>query len=1030
MSANGFAGSALSFSPFRTLSNQLGVRFGLALLFLASVTAAGAATYTVTNLNDAGSGSLRAAITSANGDPSGAIVFASAVRGTITLQSALPNIALTSGTMTITGPGANLLMISGQNKFQVLGIASGTLTVSGVTIANGAVSTTNGYVNGFTSDPGWGGAFYITHGSALNLVNCVLSGNSTTNGSGGGAILNEGTLKVAGSTFSGNSSPGFDGGGAIFNLGVLTVTGSTFSSNYAFNEGSAILNYSDNATDFGVATIIDTTFANNVVPTNGGSRGGIYNEAGATLTVRDSTFSGNLPIDGGSIANAGAMTLSDNVVVEAATGHTECSALPAPASQCPANPSSPDASGNFDDVESNLKLSSLSYYGGLNQTLLPQTGSPLLCGGTTTGAKDVNGNPLTADERGFGIDPACATGKVDAGAVQGNYLIVTTTGDAGNGTCGATCTLRDAVTRANAMGRGDVAFATGVTGTITLASELPTIAGTVDLVGPGANVLTVSGNNANPVFGVTNGTLDISGLAIMNGKSASNGGGISNNSGLVTLDNAVLSNDSATSDGGAVNNGGTLLVNNSTFFGNKAALGSAIYNTGAVSLAYSTVASNTASSGGGIYNNSGATLALVNTTLAGNTGGTGPGIDNLGALTTTNSIFDASGECAGSGCPASGSGDVVGATHLATLNYYGGPTPTVLPQPGSSAICAGSVALLPASAMTDQRGFADENISYTGYSATTPCVDAGAVQTNYTSAQFAGTGSYTATANVAGATPAVVVSVTENGQNIGGVPVTLTFSGTGTAAGLTATTVAGTGATFSGLTVNAASAPTDTLAVSMPVVGSEALTAAAVNLIVAPGASKTSQSITFTGLPATAAFGAAGPYALNGKASSGLAVSYSVTGPANLSGTTLTITGTGTVVVTASQAGNGQYLAATPVSQTINVVAPFTITVNPPNEVLYGGDIAIFLLQLQASNGFNGRVTLSCAGGPTGTQCIDFPMAVTFFNGQAIALSGAFFPLTTPPGTYTLTFSGTSGAASSTAAATFTVQPRPQGWFF
>jgi sugar lactone lactonase YvrE len=81
------------------------------------------------------------------------------------------------------------------------------------------------------------------------------------------------------------------------------------------------------------------------------------------------------------------------------------------------------------------------------------------------------------------------------------------------------------------------------------------------------------------------------------------------------------------------------------------------------------------------------------------------------------------------------------------------------------------------------------------------------------------------------------------------------------------------------------------------------------------------QTISFTGLPATATFGAAGPYTLNATATSGLSVSYSVTGPGAVSGDILTITGAGTVVVTASQAGNSKYAPATPVSQTIVVKA-------------------------------------------------------------------------------------------------------------
>jgi polygalacturonase len=50
-------------------------------------------------------------------------------------------------------------------------------------------------------------------------------------------------------------------------------------------------------------------------------------------------------------------------------------------------------------------------------------------------------------------------------------------------------------------------------------------------------------------------------------------------------------------------------------------------------------------------------------------------------------------------------------------------------------------------------------------------------------------------------------------------------------------------------------------------------------------------------------------------ASSGQNIAYSVIGPATVSASTLTITGTGTVTVTASQAGNANYAAATPVTQ-------------------------------------------------------------------------------------------------------------------
>ena len=53
------------------------------------------------------------------------------------------------------------------------------------------------------------------------------------------------------------------------------------------------------------------------------------------------------------------------------------------------------------------------------------------------------------------------------------------------------------------------------------------------------------------------------------------------------------------------------------------------------------------------------------------------------------------------------------------------------------------------------------------------------------------------------------------------------------------------------------------------------------------------------------------PFALGATASSGLPVSYAVvSGPATVSGSLLTLTGTGTVTLRAAQAGNGNYLAA------------------------------------------------------------------------------------------------------------------------
>jgi len=79
-----------------------------------------------------------------------------------------------------------------------------------------------------------------------------------------------------------------------------------------------------------------------------------------------------------------------------------------------------------------------------------------------------------------------------------------------------------------------------------------------------------------------------------------------------------------------------------------------------------------------------------------------------------------------------------------------------------------------------------------------------------------------------------------------------------------------------------------------------------------------SQTITFPAIPNQSfAIGAITPPAT---ASSGLPPAISVlSGPATVSGNTITLSGTGTVVVRASQTGNANYTAATPVDQTFLV---------------------------------------------------------------------------------------------------------------
>ncbi len=96
------------------------------------------------------------------------------------------------------------------------------------------------------------------------------------------------------------------------------------------------------------------------------------------------------------------------------------------------------------------------------------------------------------------------------------------------------------------------------------------------------------------------------------------------------------------------------------------------------------------------------------------------------------------------------------------------------------------------------------------------------------------------------------------------------------------------------------------------------------------------QTIAFSTI-STQAYGAA-PLTLAATASSGLPVTFVlVSGPATLSGDTLTLTGGGTVAAEATQAGNSDYLAATPVTRTFLVTAP-GLTISP-STLTFGGEL-------------------------------------------------------------------------------------------
>ena len=143
-----------------------------------------------------------------------------------------------------------------------------------------------------------------------------------------------------------------------------------------------------------------------------------------------------------------------------------------------------------------------------------------------------------------------------------------------------------------------------------------TEAGTT-IAGPGANLLSVSGDNVSRVFLVDpKVTASISGLTITGGNAGKSRGGGVYNRGALSLTDCTVSGNTSSGQGGGLDNFGTF------------------DSTATLNLADCTVSGNTARYGGGLLNNNGVT-SLTNCTVSGNTARYGGGLENDGLTSLT-----------------------------------------------------------------------------------------------------------------------------------------------------------------------------------------------------------------------------------------------------------------------------------------------------------------------------------------------------------------------------------------------------------
>ena len=354
---------------------------------------------TVTSLADAGPGSLRNAI--AITPAGGTVDFQPGLTGTITLTSGTLTI---DHSLTITGPGANSLTVSGNQQVTVFTVpASVTASLAGLSIVNGHATTA-------LTVSGGGG---VNNQGILTVTACFLHDNQDVNGHDaayGGGIFNAGTLTVVASTLSHNSAlfvggpfgPPSSVGGGIYNAvyATLTVVNSTFSANSA----SATAGVGGGIANAGSLTILSSTLSLNAA-------------TGVSLATR-----------GGGISNSGTLNLLNTLVA----GNT---------SEGTGTSTAPDVAGTVSQADHNLvgigdgstglvngqngnqvgtaaspidpKLGPLQNNGGPTPTQALLPGSPAIDAGNN------GASPGPTDQRGF---PRIINGVIDIGAYEATVL--------------------------------------------------------------------------------------------------------------------------------------------------------------------------------------------------------------------------------------------------------------------------------------------------------------------------------------------------------------------------------------------------------------------------------------------------------------------------------------------------------------------------------------------------------------------------------------------------------------------------------
>ena len=349
-----------------------------------------AATRTVTNLNDGVSvvGSLRERIAIANAGDT--IIFQAGLRGPISLINQI----VINKNLIISGPGADVVRVSGLNNVRVFNISAGNVTISGLRITQGFASGAGGGV--------------LVDGGNLTLNNCQINLNDAE--SGGGAFVGVGsTLTITNSTINGNTSA-VEGGGVSNRGGTLFLTNTTINGNTAPRGGG--VSVENGGVSAGIATILNSTISGNSTGDSSTSNVGglrvLFNFPGTGNVMLKNTIVANNSASFAPIADFG-VSIADVAGPINSQGNNLIGVNAGSIASFPAG--NPNANGDFVGTSGtplNAMLDVLAFNGGTTPTQALMVGSPAIDTGNNTGA------PAT-DQRGA-IRPNGAA--VDIGAFE------------------------------------------------------------------------------------------------------------------------------------------------------------------------------------------------------------------------------------------------------------------------------------------------------------------------------------------------------------------------------------------------------------------------------------------------------------------------------------------------------------------------------------------------------------------------------------------------------------------------------------